>query len=433
MSAMTSRNRQLLPFLPAFGLIALGLIAPCVTMGTAHAQDGGLRIAAVVNDEVISFYDLQSRLRLMVFGSGQRPTREAIRQLQPQVIQQLIDEKLKLQETKKRGLSATEAELDEQVKGIEQQARIPAGQLLPGLDADGLKDTFLDQQRAQIAWGKLMGRKVRATYTISEEQIDEEMARIRANAGKPEFQVSDIFLAVVNPAADASVLATAQSIVEQARAGTNFSSLAQQFTESASTGIAGDLGWVQTGQLEPTLEAALQQLQTGEISEPVRTLTGYHVLALRGRRVTAGPDPAKLRLTLAQLRLPLDKTARRSAVEGQMELAAEIAGSARDCKDFETLAVQAGANASTSQPVALAELPRELRDAVASLPAGKATGAVRLPDAAAAAMVCERQDDGGNMPSREDVQRRLFIDRLEAENLRSIRDLRQAANIDRRT
>lgn len=389
-----------------------------------------LRIAAIVNDEVISAIDIGARLDLTILGMGQQPSPELARRLAPQIMRQLIDEKLQMQEAKARGVTIADAEIDAMIKDIEASNKMAPGTLTRMLAQNNVPlSTMQDQLRARAAWQRLIARKVRSTYQVSDEEVDEEIARLKENAGKPEYLVSDIFLTIDVNSDEQLVLGNARRLVDQVRGGANFAALARQFSEGTAAATSGDLGWVGPGQMEPAVEQALANMKPGDVSDPIRTLTGIHVLQLREKRAIAGPNPGKTLLKLSQVMLPLAPKADAAAVASQTQLAEQFGMVNTNCADFNEMAKMFGPGNGDMGNVTVGDLPAELRQAVASQPVGKATAPIRTPRGVTVLMVCARTDDEGDS-NREAVRGQLMMARADGEARRYLRDLRALSNID---
>ena len=120
-----------------------------------------MRIAAVVNDEVISVYDLVSRLRMTLLSSNIPDSQDARRKIEAQILRSLVDEKLQLQEAKKQNVVATDDEINNALAQIEKQNNMQPGQLGQFLKARGIDRTALiNQVTASIVWAKLVRRKL---------------------------------------------------------------------------------------------------------------------------------------------------------------------------------------------------------------------------------------------------------------------------------
>src|SRR5581483_168528 len=255
----------------------------------APAPVPGIGIAAVVNDDVISVYDLAERMRLVMLSSNIADTPEARQRIGAQVLRGLIDEKLQLQEAKRQGVTASEAEIKKAFEQIEKQNNMRPGQLDEFLKSRGIdRNTLIQQITATLVWGKLVRRLAAQTVTVSDEEIDEAMKRVKEHAKEPESRVAEIFLAVDNPAQDEEVRRLAEKLIEQMRAGARFSAIAQQFSQSATAAVGGDMGWVRPDQLAPELGKVEANLKPGELSPPIRTGAGYYLLLVLERRNGAG-------------------------------------------------------------------------------------------------------------------------------------------------
>ena len=264
----------------------------------------GQRIAAVVNDDVITTQDLLDRLDLAVVTSG-LPHDAATRQrLAPQVLRGYIDEKLQLQEAKRLGMEASENDIDQALDTIAARNKTDRANLLRYLQANHINPaTLREQLRAQIAWIKVIGREVRPKVTVSQEQIDFTLQR--AASDDVELQLSEIQLPVYDRAQETAVLTQARELTGGLRNGGNFSALATQVSSAASAARGGDLGWVKLSALPADLRGPVGALLPGQISDPILTANAVQILQVRDRRkVQPAPvDRDQVRLSLEQAQL----------------------------------------------------------------------------------------------------------------------------------
>jgi len=414
---------------------ALGLILSVVSpwsgpapIAPAEAQQM-LRIAAVVNDDIVSIYDLLQRVDLQLLSTNQPVNDEVRRQMAPQVLRLIIDEKLMTQEWRRRGVSVGDDDINPQIEGIEQANKWPRGGLTKMLEAQGIAlSVFTDQLRARAGWERMLAQKVRATRQVTEEEIDQRLAELKAAQGKPEHRLSDIFISYDSAGGEAQARQIADTILTELGKGATFAQLSQQFSNSTAASTGGDLGWVRQGQLEPELEQAANSLVQGQVSTPIKTLIGYHILYLRDRRVSAVADPAKSTLTLSRILLPVPANAPARDWESQIALAKEIASAADSCQAFNDLAKPLGGG-----PIGvgtLAQLPEQYSAAVAGVPKNKTSAPTRTTEGVNLFYVCDRSEEADGLPSRNDVRANIFFQRVEAESRRTLRDLRQGANIE---
>jgi peptidyl-prolyl cis-trans isomerase SurA len=274
----------------------------------APAQDA-LRIAAVVNDEVITGLDLAVRTRMAMLSAQLPDTPEMRNRAARQVLRAMIDERLMLQEAARQNITVQQSELDAELSKLAERNGVTLDQFGPYLQQNGvLLEPLADQLRASLAWTKLVNRQLRPRAVVSEEDIDEVLRQAEANKGQPQRRVSEIFLAVGQAAEEEEIRRGAERLIEQIRGGIPFSAIAAQFSDSATAAVGGDVGWVLPGQLPAEVDEALQSMSDGEIAGPIRAAGGYYILQLRGQRSIAEdaqPDREEVRRVLVNQRLEL--------------------------------------------------------------------------------------------------------------------------------
>lgn len=396
-------------------LVALGAPAPA----QAQAQQ---RIAAVVNDELISIYDLVARMRLVALTSRIPLNAETQSRLAPQVLRGLVDEALQLQEAERLGIRVQDVEIARAISSIESGNGMTPGTLTPTLTRAGVPLITLRRQiRARIAWDKIQLRLAR-NIDIGEGEIDDALARARDALDQPQRLVGEIFLGVDSPEREEAVRLEAEKLVEQIRSGANFNALARQFSESATAAVGGDLGWVGTGELAGELEDVLTQMSPGEVSVPVRGLSGYYILVLRDRRDGAREVQRRTVFDLRQAYL----------AEGR-DPAAWIAQlrTAADCDAFGAVAGPGPYNGRIGA-IAAAEFIPPLAAAVAALEKGAMTAALPVEGGSVVLYACDKRQEvvGGPLPSRNELRETLLRQRVEVQARRRLRDLRRTAFID---
>jgi len=420
-------------FLCLFLPLVLSLAA-----GSPRAQET-LGIAAVVNDKIISAYDLGMRLSLVVVFSGLPNTVETRKRLAPQVLRTLIDDELKRQEAKRRGVSISEGEINRTLSDLEKRNKLGKG----GLEAllakrNIVKSTLTSQIKADIAWSKLINGRFGNIAKASDEDIDAVIAEIKRNEGKPEYLVAEIFLPVDRKDEEPEVLKQANRLVEQIKAGANFSALARNFSKSPAAGKGGDLGWNRVGQLGHELDNVLVKMQPGQLSPPIRTSDGYTILFFRNQRTsgkTGASETASAVVNLQQLFIPIPKGASPAVVADAMD-GAKIAGErAKTCADLDKVGKKIDSplsgNLGDLKTSALAPQQRTL---IRGLPPLKASPPLRTPDGVLVLMVCRRDEpkvpDVSPEAMRERIANRLINERLSIRARQYLRDLRRAAFVE---
>ncbi len=420
-------RRLVLSFAAALPLI--------VTAPAAAAQSAG--IVAVVNGDIITTFDVESRRRLFAATAGLPLTPEVLERLTPQVRRLLVDERLRLQEAVRRRIPVTDAEVASAIARIERQNRLPEGALRANLARQGIDMRALHAQvRATIAWAKLVRAELGAQAEIDRDQVRERLREIEAATGQPEFLVSEIFIAVDDPSQEREAERTAADLIDQLRRGAPFAAVAAQFSQALTAEEGGDLGWVRLGQLEPEVEAVLQQMPVGAVSLPIRTAGGYTVVTLRARR-EVGRDLATL-LTLRQAFLPFDTVLDPRAPTPQqirtLESARRISDTARGCEAFERAAQTAGARLTLPPgDLRLDQQPGELQRILAGLSPGRPSEPLIAPDGIVLFMVCNRRQENLAIPTPEAVAETILRERIDLLSRQMMRDLRRRADIEFRS
>ncbi|MBI1209379.1 MAG: peptidylprolyl isomerase [Azospirillum sp.] len=398
------------------------------------AQQGGStvgRIAAVVNEDIISVTDLNERMELALLSTGLPDTQESRDRLRPQVLRGLVDEALQLQEAKRNSITVTDQEMKEALGHIAEQNRMPPAQMEKMLrDHHVPISTLKDQVRAGIAWKRLIQRRLQPSVTIGDDEIEAAVERIQANAGKPEFLVAEIFLSVDRPGQEAEVSRLADRLVDQIRKGTSFSAVARQFSQAAGAANGGDLGWIQQGQLPEDLDKALRQMRPGQISPPIRSASGYHILLVREVRTVSGGNPADTKVHLQQVAFPVAGESSRNAVALR---AKQFADSVNGCPAFEARVKSLGLPASGDVgEVRIGDMPPQLQQLVAGLPIGRASPPLSAANQVVVLMVCDRHMPSSSAPPREAIANALGNERLDMLQRRYMRDLRRSAFVELR-
>ncbi|CAN0476853.1 unnamed protein product, partial [Phaeothamnion confervicola] len=194
---MTTMFRHV--FLCVALVAAVAGLVPGGPAGPAAAQDS-MRIAAVVNEDVISELDIYMRLRMAMLSARLEDTPETRDRLMPQVLRNLIDDRLKLQEAKRQSITVNPADVEKRIDALADRNNMSRDELGAFLRGNGiLVEALADQINAELGWARLVQRKLRPRIVITDQEINDEAKRIRATAGQIEYKLYQFFLAVDAP------------------------------------------------------------------------------------------------------------------------------------------------------------------------------------------------------------------------------------------
>jgi peptidyl-prolyl cis-trans isomerase SurA len=427
--------------------------APSAEAPAPAGPVGEVRIAAVVNDEVISVYDLISRIRMVTASSNLPDTPETRKRIAAQILRAIVDEKLQMQEAKRQNVTATDEEVKKAEAQIEKQNNMQPGQLDTFLRARGIdKSALIDQLTASIVWSKLVRRLAAQTNEVSDEEIDDALKRLKEHANEPQSRVAEIFLAVDNPAQDEDVRHSAERLSDQMKHGARFSAIAQQFSQSATAAVGGDIGWVRPDQLSPELGKVVAQLKPGELSEPIRTGGGYYLILVLDRRngssgggasggsgsgSGSGSGKAEEVLDVVQVVFPLPASATEAMKRSALAEAESVRNTAKSCPQMLQIGKEKAPQLSSEGHVRISEVSPAMRKFVLGLEIGQPSKPILQRNGIGVLMVCGKSNMSNTStaastkePSRDDVAEMLLRQRLDGLARRYMRDLRRAAFVD---
>lgn len=398
----------------------------------AVVAQGAMRIAAVVNDEVVSIEDLLSRIALLLVTSGLPDNEQNRQRVAGHVLRQLIEETLKLQEARRAGIVVEDQEIDRALIGIASQIGVPPEQLAPALASRGVRiQALISQVESEIAWLKAVSTRMQDQIQVTPEDVEARIDRLASEAGKPEYRVAEIVLSIDDPTKVAEVEVLADRVMEQLRGGVPFPSLARSFSDSGSAAVGGDLGWVRPEQLSAELRKVVPTLESGEAFGPVRTGPGFSIILLIDTRVAPPIERSSVTVTLQQLVLPIPPGADPDDVQERLQEARELAADAEDCGELAAIGRDVGSSLSGDLgTVDLAQLDEPMQRAVRPLRTGERTAPFRTGNDIVILMVCERSDGDIDPQLREQIRIALIDERMAVASRRLLRDLQRDAFVD---
>lgn len=410
----------------------LGLVISLLTLSQpAFAQQSVLRIVAIVNDDVISMFDLEARARLAVIIGKLDNSALNDRRFVMQVLRDLIDEKLKKQEAERLNIRANKRDIDREIASIAASSNLSPNQFFDALNARGItEETYRDYIGVQVQWLKVARRQLRRQVQINDDDIDDELASLVEAANQPQKKLYEIFLETPEPDLDTEIRRTAVQIIEQFRQGSPFPDLARTFSNGSSASQGGALGWVAPSQLRPELQKEAEDLGPGEISDPIQTFTGYYLLYVEDQRQQTA-DPNESRLNIVQLSLAVSQNATETERSTAIATLDPERRSIQSCPDALALGDRlANARATRIPDIRLGDMNQQLKEAVLTARAGDVVGPIVSARSVALVTICERSDAGISLPSREEILNRIGSERMELLGRRYLRDLRRDAFID---
>lgn len=249
------------------------------------------RIMAKVNDEIITLsqvqeegYPLLAKLQTEFSGEELRARQQLVEQ---QVLERIIDRILQVQQARKRGLTVSAQEVDAALQDIIRQNNLTEEEfkrILAEEDIDYLE--YRTHIEEQLLVSRLLNIEVRSKIRVDLKEIEEYYQRHRNQyGGEMQFRVRHIlFLTNGSNGTMEKARENAQIVLEKLRNGEDFVTLARLYSQDPSASSGGDLGFLKQGEMLPAFEEALKRLEVGEISEPIQTKYGFHIIRLEEKR-----------------------------------------------------------------------------------------------------------------------------------------------------
>lgn len=266
--------------------------------GVAHAQTTQHRqahpqtldrIVAVVNDGVITQHQLDARTRSATAQlhrqKVQLPPPEILKR---QVLDQMITERAQVQQAKEAGVRIEDNELSQAIDRIAANQKMSANQLRQIVERDGMTWTdFREGIRDQMMVARIREREVDAKVMVTPGEVDNFLANQGSSGAGEEVHLAHILIRIpegASPETLQKLRAKATAIDEQAKAGRDFAQLAAANSESNDAMQGGDLGFRPIDSLPQVMSSAVANLKPGQVSDVVRSPSGFHIVKLLGRR-----------------------------------------------------------------------------------------------------------------------------------------------------
>lgn len=247
------------------------------------------RIVAVVNEGVITQHQLDARTR----SATAQLQRQKV-QLPPpdilkrQVLDQMITERAQVQQAKEAGVRVEDNELSQAIDRIAANQKMSTNQLRQVVEKDGMTWTdFREGIRDQMMVARIREREVDAKIVVTPGEVDNFLANQSVSGAGEEVHLAHILIRIpegASPETLQKLRAKAVAIDEQAKAGKDFAQLAAANSESNDAMQGGDLGFRPIDSLPQVMSSAVANLKPGQVSDVVRSPSGFHIVKLLGRR-----------------------------------------------------------------------------------------------------------------------------------------------------
>jgi peptidyl-prolyl cis-trans isomerase SurA len=243
-------------------------------------------IVAVVNNDVIVRSELEHEIGLTIpqlqESGAQLPPRH---QLEQQVLERMILQRLQMQRAETLGITVDDAALTQAMSGIASRNGMTLEDLSATLEASGIRfEDFRENTRRQIVSSRLQAQEVLKNISVTDQEVDAFLARESGSLiERTDVRLFHILIAVPETAPAQEVEQArekAAALVRRLRAGADFAALAMRESDGRRAAEGGDLGWFPIGEVPSLVQDLAHTLSKGEISEPLRSPSGFHIIEL---------------------------------------------------------------------------------------------------------------------------------------------------------
>jgi peptidyl-prolyl cis-trans isomerase SurA len=251
------------------------------------------RIVALVNGEIVTLSELEQMGKPIFERIRQNSTAaergERLKKARREVLDRIIESKLLDEEIKKRKIEVPERDVDAAIQEVLKSSNLTENDMKKALAREGMTySAYRKKVRDELGKMRLVSREIKSKIVIEEERVREYYRKNLEKFTDPlEVKLQQIFFAVPKDAGKEetdAVRREARSILDRARKGEDFSELARKFSQGPAAGEGGLLGYFKHKELMPELEEAGFKLKPGEISDLVRSPSGFHILRVMERK-----------------------------------------------------------------------------------------------------------------------------------------------------
>lgn len=426
---MTTRKT----LLKGLGLLLLCLLHVSSVIARNQPVEAVDEIIAIVNDDIVVRSELDSEIMKIITQlrqQGQRLPSQAI--IEKQVLERLILKKLQLEAAARAGINVSEDIVAQAINNIAQNNNLSLSEFRRTLEEGGISfGNFRQGIREEITLQQLIDQEVRRRIRVTDQEVETYIARQASNLGaRSAYQLQHILIATpeaASPEQMENARQQAESIVASLHNGADFTDLAITESDGQQALEGGDLGWRPANQLPTIFVDLVINMERGEISDPIRTASGFHIIKLNDyqggeRKIVTQSHVRHILISTNEVTSNSDARTRLEQLRLRIRGGDDFAALARSHSDDKSSAIKGG-DLGWVTPGAL--LPR-FEEEIAKLAPGELTEPFRTEYGWHLAQLLERREHDSTTEVQKAGARKAISNRKAAEEselyLRRLRD-----------
>lgn len=403
------------------------MVAALLLVVSRPASAAQTSIAAIVGEEAITTTDVAERRDLIMATAGIPMTVENQTKITPRIVQSLVDEALQQQEAKRQSITVGDDEVSKAIEQMQAHGERPES-IREFVRKHGLSQRSLESQvRAQLAWGKVVQRKLRRNVSVSQDEVRRAQQAAAAAPGEEEMRLQGFDIdasATKNSAAEK----LAADIALELKSGADMAALAAKYIRNPSVHYNPPT-WIGESQLPPGLAKGLRSLKPGETTPPLPNGKAIQLIQVMERRTAPKLDDTT-EYALKQIAIAVPRKRDKASLAQLRTAAATLRANPGDCtsETVPEVALPVKVNFARMQ---LGALSPPQRSVVNHLEVGEVSEPLMGADALRLIMMCEKiEPSTGALPDAEKIRQQLFAEKIELEAQKHLRNLRRDAFID---
>lgn len=395
------------------------------------------KATAIVNEAVLTWTDVDQRVALVTAANSLALSDEEHNQLRLQVLSQLIDETLQLQQAKSANVKLEPGDID---RYLERVASNNFHKTLPELrtylrSIGSSERTLRRQVESQLAWNRYLRNYSKLPkIEISDAEVTEVLNRLKAQQGKSEFRVKEIYLSTKNQTPQ-QVVDKAQALMKEIQSGKrSFEQAAAEYSDATTAAVGGDLGWVKADALPESFVQTISQMSVNQLAGPIEAPGGFSILYLVDTRQVLTTDARDAVLNLRQISMAFAPGTSEEEATKRAGVFADAIKTIHGCGSVPKIAAGLGAEVVDNASVRLRDLPGPLVQLLENLQIGEATPPFGSPTEGVRTLVLCGRDAPKEvqLPGMEAIRAQMEDQAVSLRAEHKLRDLRRDAVIEYR-